>query len=73
MSKTGATVVDVSPDGNSIIFQSVETDHQVYWPVTDYIDLREYIQLKINRLPKLAAQHDSPDPGGLAAMNRRQV
>jgi hypothetical protein len=46
-SSTGKTNADVSPDGNSIIFQSTETGAQVFWPAKDWEDLKNFIDIKV--------------------------
>lgn len=46
ISSTKKTTVQVSPDGNSIIFKSCETDNQVFWPMKDWKDLKDHIDKK---------------------------
>ena len=50
LSQTGKATCHVSPDGNSIIFQSVETQAQVYFPVSDWPELRAFIEATIDKL-----------------------
>lgn len=45
-SSTDKSTAQVSPDGNSIIFQSVETGNQVFWPTKDWKDLKDFVDNK---------------------------
>ena len=45
-SSTDKTTAQVSPDGHSIIFKSIETGHQVFWPMKDWKDLKDHVDKK---------------------------
>lgn len=52
-SSTEKSTVQVSPDGNSIIFQSSETGNQVFWPAKDWEDLKSFIDSKVDSITKV--------------------
>lgn len=49
LSSTEKTSVQVTPDGISIVFQSIGTDKTVYWPVSDWPELRKWLEIKIGK------------------------
>lgn len=48
-SSTEKTKVDISPDKSSIIFQSVEQGHQIWWPTKDWQDLKDFIDRRLGQ------------------------
>ena len=50
LSGTGNTSVAVTPDGVSIVFQSVEHGHTIYWPVSNWPELRKWLDSRIGEI-----------------------
>jgi len=46
-SATGHATAQVSPDGNSVIFQRKNSTEQIYWPAKDWEELDRYVRSKI--------------------------
>lgn len=47
LSGTTTTSVQVTPDGVSIIFQSMKQGHTVYWPTADWAALRKWLDSEL--------------------------
>ena len=47
LSGTGNTSVAVTPDGISIVFQSVKHGHTIYWPASNWLELRNWLDSSI--------------------------
>jgi len=45
ISKTEKTIVEITPDCVSIIFR--QGDKQVWWPVADWRELKDYIDMSL--------------------------
>jgi hypothetical protein len=50
-SRTGATEVALAGDGNSIIFRN-RSGVQIFWPTSDWIKLRNFVEAGIGHLAK---------------------
>ena len=47
LSGTQNTAVQVTPDGVSIVFQSMKEGHTIHWPASDWLELRNWLDSKI--------------------------
>ena len=47
LSPSKNTSVQVTPDGISIVFQSMKQGHTNYWPASDWLELRKWLDSKI--------------------------
>lgn len=46
LSSTGKSTAEINPDGNALIFKSVATGQQVFWPLKDWGDLQIMVNSK---------------------------
>lgn len=47
LSSTGKSTAEINPDGNALIFKSVATGNQVFWPLKDWADLERMVKAKM--------------------------
>ena len=57
ISSSGKGRVDISPDKTSLIFQSVEKGHQVWFPAKDWNDMKDFIDSKLNKTENTKENH----------------
>lgn len=48
LSSTENTSVQLTPDGVSIVFQSIKQGHTIHWPASGWLELKQWIDWKVD-------------------------